>query len=249
METTNDGADDRPTSAARAINAEAVQRLRITFGQAGALRYVGHLDMVRTWERGLRRAGVPLAYSGGFHPGPRFYFASGLPLGATGRAEIVDVLLTEAITPEAFLAAVGPHLPPDLSLAHAEEAPLKTPALQAVLQASVWQVDVESDEPPAALAGRIDALLAAEAVSASKRRKGRQVDYDLRPLVLAISYQGQPEPGWHRLSMTLRSEPSATGRADAVLAALGLSEAVARIERVQLIFTSEHSCDERPATG
>jgi radical SAM-linked protein len=79
------------------VNAEAVQRLRITFSQAGALRYVGHLDMVRTWERGLRRAGVPLAYSGGFNPGPRLYFASGLPLGATGRAEIVDVLLTEAM--------------------------------------------------------------------------------------------------------------------------------------------------------
>ncbi len=55
-------------------NAEAVQRLRITFSQTGALRYVGHLDMVRTWERGLRRAGVPLAYSGGFHPGPRLLF-------------------------------------------------------------------------------------------------------------------------------------------------------------------------------
>jgi radical SAM-linked protein len=233
----------------KTANAEAVQRLRITFGQAGALRYVGHLDMVRTWERGLRRAGVPLAYSGGFHPGPRFYFASGLPLGATGRAEIVDVLLTAAMAPEAFLAAVGPHLPPDMSLIHAEEAPLKTPALQGLLQASVWQVDVQSDEPADALAGRIDALLAADAVTASKRRKGRHVEYDLRPLVLAISYQGQPEPGWHRLSMILRSEPSATGRADAVLAALGLGDAVARIERMQLVFAGEDSLDETPAAG
>jgi radical SAM-linked protein len=229
-------------------NAEAVQRLRITFSQTGALRYVGHLDMVRTWERGLRRAGIPLAYSGGFHPGPRFYFASGLPLGATGRAEIVDVLLTGAMAPEAFLAAVGPHLPVGLALIRAEEAPLKTPALQGLLRAGVWQVDVQSDEAPAELSGRVDALLAGEAALTSKRRKGRQVEYDLRPLVLAITYQGQPEPGWHRLSMALRSEPSATGRADAVLAALGLVEAVARIERVQLIFASADSLDERPAT-
>ena len=95
----------------KTANAEAVQRLRVTFSQTGALRYVGHLDMVRTWERGLRRAGIPLAYSGGFHPGPRFYFASGLPLGATGSAEIIDVLLTETLTPEAFLAA-GPAAQP-----------------------------------------------------------------------------------------------------------------------------------------
>ncbi|MFZ2358796.1 MAG: TIGR03936 family radical SAM-associated protein [Anaerolineae bacterium] len=228
-------------------NAEAVQRLRVTFSQTGALRYVGHLDMVRTWERALRRAGVPLAYSGGFHPGPRFYFASGLPLGTTGRAEIVDVLLTEPLPPEDFLAAVGPHLPAGLTLLQAEEAALKTPALQGLLRASVWQVEVQSDEPPAALAGRVAALLAGEAVQASKRRKGKQVDYDLRPLVLAISYQGPGEPGWHRLRMTLRSEPSATGRADAVLAALGLGEAVARIERLQLIFAEERKLEETAA--
>ena len=221
----------------KTANAEAVQRLRITFSQSGALRYVGHLDMVRTWERGLRRAGAPLAYSGGFNPGPRLYFASGLPLGATGRAEIVDVLLTEAMAPDAFLAAVGPHMPAGLALIRAEEAPLKTPALQGLLRASVWRVDVQSDESPAALASRIDALLAQEAIPAHKRRKGRDASYDLRPLVLDLGYAGQPEPGWHRMAMTLRSEPSATGRADAVLSALGLGDAVARIERVQLVFT------------
>jgi radical SAM-linked protein len=228
----------------KATNAEAVQRLRVTFSQTGALRYVGHLDVVRTWERGLRRADVPLAYSGGFNPGPRLYFASGLPLGATGRAEIVDVLLTEAMAPGAFLDAISPHMPPGLILVAAKEAPLKTPALQGELRASVWQVDVQSDEAPAALALRIAALLAQETIAARKRRKGRLADYDLRPLILNLSHAGQPEPGWHRIAMTLRSEPSATGRADAILAALGLGDAVARIERVQLIFARENYPDE-----
>jgi radical SAM-linked protein len=221
------------------VNPESVQRQRVTFSQTGALRYVGHLDMVRTWERALRRAGVPLAYSGGFNPGPRLYFASGLPLGATGRAELVDVLLTEALAPDRFVAMVQPHLPPGLTLARAEEAPLKTPALQAVLLASVWQVDVQCDDSAAELSGRVQALLAQHEVMTQKRRKGRQVGYDLRPLLLALRYEGQPEPGWRRLGMTLRSEPSATGRADAVLAALGFGDCVARIERVRLVFDSE----------
>lgn len=244
MKTTNGGAGENPAPAPRAPNAEAVQRLRVTFSQSGPLRYVGHLDMVRVWERGLRRAGAPLAYSGGFHPGPRLYFASGLPLGATGRAEVVDVLLTEALAPDVFLAALGPHLPAGLALIRVEEAPLKTPALQGLLLASVWQVDVQSDEAPAALAGRVEKLLAQDEVVTEKRRKGRLVGYDLRPLLLALRYEGSPAPGWHRLAMTLRSEPSATGRADAVLAALGLSDAVARIERVRLIFAGDKPLTE-----
>lgn len=239
MCTANGGKAMATTPKVGPVSKEAVQRLRVTFSQGGALRYVGHLDMVRTWERALRRAGVPLAYSAGFNPGPRLYFASGLPLGATGRAEIVDVLLTEVMAPDGFLAAVGPHLPAGLALIRAEEGPLKTPALQAMLRSSVWQVDVQSDETPAALAGRIEALLAQETIPAHKRRKGRDASYDLRQLILDVSYAGQPEPGWHRLAMTLRSEPSATGRADAVLAALGLAEAVARIERMHLVFGVE----------
>jgi hypothetical protein len=120
--------------------------------------------------------------------------------------------------------------------------------LQGVLQASVWQVDVQSDDPPDMLADRIEALLAQETVMAHKQRKGRQVEYDLRPLLLAMRYLGQPEPNWHRMSMTLRSEPSATGRADAVLAALGFADRVARIERVRLIFADQDLLDVTPET-
>ncbi|MCB0240184.1 MAG: TIGR03936 family radical SAM-associated protein, partial [Anaerolineae bacterium] len=75
------------------------QRLRVTYSHQGPLRYVGHLDVVRTWERALRRAEVPLAYSEGFNPQAKLQFASGLPLGTTGRAEIMDVLLTEVTDP------------------------------------------------------------------------------------------------------------------------------------------------------
>lgn len=70
-------------------------RLRITFSKSGGLRYTGHLDMQTTWERTIRRAGLPLAYTQGFHPGPKIQIASALPLGFIGRAEIVDIWLRE----------------------------------------------------------------------------------------------------------------------------------------------------------
>src|SRR5512136_903583 len=72
-------------------------RLRITFSKSGALRYTGHLDLQTTWERIVRRAGLPLAYTQGFHPGPRIQIASALPLGFIGHAEIVDIWLREPV--------------------------------------------------------------------------------------------------------------------------------------------------------
>ena len=68
-------------------------RLRITFSKTGSLRYTGHLDLQTVWERTARRAGLTLAYTQGFHPGPRIQIASALPLGIAGTAEIVDLWL------------------------------------------------------------------------------------------------------------------------------------------------------------
>lgn len=212
------------------------QRLRITFSQGGALRNVGHLDMVRTWERALRRAGVPLAYSEGFNPQAKLQFASGLPLGTTGQSEIVDVVLTQPMPPPDFADQVTPHLPPGLAIVAVEEAPLKTKALQGLLRSSDWQADVQTPLDAAEMQARVAVFMESAFVPASRQRKGRRADYDLRSLVLVMKYDGEPEPGWRRLSMTLRSEPAATGRVDAVLAALELADASARIERLRLTF-------------
>lgn len=213
-----------------------VQRLRVTYSQQGALRYVGHLDVVRTWERALRRAGVPLAYSEGFNPQAKLQFASGLPLGTTGRAEIMDVVLTEVTDPSAFADQVTPHLPAGLAIVAVADAPLKTKALQGLLRSSLWQVDMQTDLSAEELLEKVRSFMDSASVEATRNRKGKQASYDLRSLVLDIQVADAPEAGWQRLMMTLRSEPSATGRVDAVLAALGLGDAVARIERQRLIF-------------
>jgi radical SAM-linked protein len=218
--------------------ADRQQRLRVTYRQDDVFRYVGHLDLVRTWERALRRAGVPLAYSEGFNPQAKLQFASALPLGATSREEIVDVMLTDAVETQAFWEQVTAQLPAGLSLVRIEEAPLKTKALQGLLRTTEWQADVQTSIPPAELSRRVDTLLASETWPSSRQRKGRVRHYDLRPLVLALRYEGPVSGEWQRLAMTLRSEPAATGRPDAVLEALDLGDLSARIERIRQHFAS-----------
>ena len=89
---------------------------------------------------------------------------------------------------------------------------------------------------PQALVERINGFMAEETFSGIRKRKGQAVTYDLRALVLAIHHEAQPEPGWHRLTMLLRSEPNATGRPDAVLKALALDDKLARIDRLGCTF-------------
>lgn len=76
-------------------------RFRIRFAKTGLLRWIGHRDLQRLWERMLRRAGVRLSMSAGFHPKPRISFPSALALGVEGLDEVVEVDLAESIDAEA----------------------------------------------------------------------------------------------------------------------------------------------------
>ena len=84
------------------------QRLRVWFGKLGNMALVSHLDLVRLFDRAVRRAGLPVTYTGGFHPSPRISIAQALSLGATSQGEIVDFELTELVEPEIFQSPAGP---------------------------------------------------------------------------------------------------------------------------------------------
>ena len=73
-------------------------RLRIKFSKVGALRYIGHLDLHHIWQRSIRRAGLPLVYSQGFHPQPKIQLASALALGFSSQAEVLDIWIDEDAT-------------------------------------------------------------------------------------------------------------------------------------------------------
>lgn len=211
------------------------QRLRIIFAKGPQLKYISHLDLALAWERALRRAGLPLAYSHGYNPQAKIQLASGLPLGYTGSAEVMDIILTEPTSPAEFAARVRPVLPPGLNLADVEEVPPKTPALQSALRQAVYQVAVETELPADELAGRITHLLAADRFEQQRIRKQRPETFDLRPLINDVCLEAV-RAGQVVLRMQLSAGQHGNVRPDAVLAALGLAGAYAQIERTQLLF-------------
>ncbi len=204
-------------------------RLRITFAKQGPLRYTGHLDLHRIWERTLRRAGLPLAYSHGFHPQPRIQIASALPLGFTSRAEIVDIFLTESVPLEGLREKIQSVAPPGLEILKIEEIEANAPALQTQLRAAEYAVTLpnQAGDSHSELPRRIAAVL--EAPALPRQRRGK--DYDLRPLIQELRLL---EDG--RLFMRLSAREGATGRPEEVLAELGIPWEETHIERLRLIF-------------
>ncbi len=163
-----------------------VQRMRVTFATDDTIKYVGHLDFARAWERAIRRAGLPLAYSQGFNPQPRLHFAAALPVGFTGDAEVADVFLNAETAPEEFVARLQAAMPRGIRLTGAEPVARELPALQAQVVAATYRVEVETDEPAAAFAARLAAFLARDQVWRLRRKGKEGAHYDLRPLVLGL---------------------------------------------------------------
>src|SRR5439155_18076518 len=96
--------------------APAREKVRVRFRKGGDLRLLSHHDLMRTFERLLRRASLPFRSSEGFHPKPRFVFALSLPLGIVGCEEVVELELDEELDPEAIHARLAAQAPPGLDI-------------------------------------------------------------------------------------------------------------------------------------
>jgi len=213
-------------------------RFRLIFAKKTAIKYISHLDLVLAWERALRRAQIPLAYSQGYNPRPKMQFASGLPLGTTGAAEMMDIIVTESLDRSQTLEHIKAALPMGLTLHSIEEIPLKWPAMQPQLRQANYRVVVETDLPAEALTQRIETLLAAEEIMETRRRKGKIETFDMRPWLHQLQLE-RLEAGDATLQMRVTAGQSGNLRPESVLKALGLADNWAEIERTRLIFEKD----------
>jgi radical SAM-linked protein len=209
-------------------------RLRITFSKSGALRYTGHLDLHSIWERTIRRAGLPLSYSQGFHPGPKIQLAAALPLGFIGRTEIVDLWINEPgdSLDHPYKEMLQPVAPPGLVISSVEIVDEHGPALQTQVVSAEYEVTLLEPGDESSLDNGISALLG----SASLPRQRRGKTYDLRPLIESLVLLPADGTGALCLHMRLAAREGATGRPEEVLGALNIPFEATRIERTHLVL-------------
>jgi radical SAM-linked protein len=211
-------------------------RIRITFAKQGALRYTGHLDLHKLWERTARRAELPLAYSQGFHPQPKMNIAAALPLGFSSRCEVMDMRLQDEIPLEGLCEKLQNTLPTGIRVLNVERVDDREPALQTQVDSAEYEVTLKEPFDRSELERRVASVL--EAVSLPRERRGKS--YDLRPLIEGLFLSSTPSP-LPVISMRLKAQEGATGRPEEVLDALGIPFEETRIERTKLIFKPSQS--------
>lgn len=154
-------------------------RVQITFAKQGPLRYTGHLDLHKLWERAARRAELPLAYSQGFHPQPKMNMAAALPLGFSSRCEVLDMKLEHDVSLVDLPTRLNQTLPSGIQVVEVHQVDERAPALQTQVTAAEYQVTVTGSVDVSELKRGIDSVMAAESILRERRGK----PYDLRPLI------------------------------------------------------------------
>lgn len=224
--------DPPPPPAAAPIR----DKLRLRFRKAGDLRLVSHHDLMRCFERMMRRAALPFNTTEGFHPKPRLVFALSLSLGIVGREEVIELEMAVVLPPEDVLARLNAQCPPGLEILSACRVPYRTTAQ---VRRVGYRVPLRPERVEG-LAARVEALLAS-AECRVERTRPQPKTIDLRP------YFDQMRVFPDALEMDLWVLPSGMARPGEVLGLLGLSDVLdegAVVERVRLELH-----DETPTPG
>jgi radical SAM-linked protein len=195
-------------------------KVRFRFAKTGPLRWLSHHDLMRTFERVLRRAGLPFRRTQGFNPHPRLVFALSLPLGCEGRAEVAELELDEVIPPEQVLDRLRRQCPPGLEILDLERIPARATAQ---VRGLTYSAELPPDRAEPARLEAAKLLSSAECWIDRRRPSGgaNSRRMDLRPFLRDLRVTGEAPA---RLEMDLWLTPAGTARPEEVLGLLGLRD-------------------------
>ena len=219
-----------------------IQRLRIRFSRSDEVKYITHLDLMRLWERALRRATVEVAYSEGFTPHAQLSLAAPLAVGVTSGGELIDVFLATRLTPLEFMREVGRQLPAGIELLDVQEVGLRGPSLQSELRAAEYEASLPASLPEEDARAAVERFLAAASLPWEQMREKEVRRYDIRALVQEMWLE-RPSNGFPVVAMRLRADSGGAGRPEQVIAAMGLPEPT-RLHRRKLLLAESSPAHE-----
>ncbi|OGU10437.1 MAG: B12-binding domain-containing radical SAM protein [Geobacteraceae bacterium GWC2_58_44] len=217
---------------------ELAQRIRIRFEKLGRMRFLSHLEMLTLFIRAVGRARIPMRYSQGFHPHPKFSFATALSVGIESHAEYMDLEVDGGYSAEQLQDALNKSLPEGVRVLEANIIPMKAPALSVIMERVRYRVTLP-EELAVDLQDRVAAFLALDSSPLRREKKGKVVEFDLRHEMAELKAEGRA------LEMVVgRGKPVEFTSAILGVPAEAFKEA--RLEKLEVLFAQ---APELPAAG
>jgi radical SAM-linked protein len=196
-----------------------VQRVRVRYAKRGRLRFTSHRDFARAFERALRRASVPMAYSAGFSPHPKISYVGAAPTGVASEAEYLELGLAAVVDVARLREALDASLPDGLDIVECVEMRPGTGSLPDRIDTASWRVELPG-VAPADLAAAVSEFLARDHVEVERLTKDGRRQLDARaPVIMMSASDAASDQGCAILELVVRQVTPAV-RPDDVLAAL-----------------------------
>jgi radical SAM-linked protein len=225
-----------------------VQRIRLRYAKRGRLRFSSHRDFARAFERALRRAEVPMAYSAGFHPHPKISYVGAAPTGVGSEAEYLEIALAETREPEQVRQAIDAVLPDGLDILEARDTADCPPGpLSERMQASQWQI--EFTDPSAGLEAAVSAFIAEQTVLVERLTKDGRRSLDARAPVVSMVVRSDADVATRAILMMVVRQVTPTVRPDDVLTALQSVAGFAPSQAPRATRLAQGPIDEAGAVG
>jgi len=163
--------------------------IRMEFAKGAPLKFLSHLDLMRTFQRIFRRAALPLAYSQGFNPHPKIAFSPALPVGAASQCEYLDVELDAQMSGDEILTRMNRQLPEGLEIKKIKEVSQPADALNAIINRAEYTVYFQTKLSEAEVAQYLEELLKREEIIIEKRSKKGIKKKNIRPGIYKLNCQ------------------------------------------------------------
>lgn len=171
-----------------ALKGETDMRVRIKFSKQGVLKYIGHLDTMRFFQKLMRRSEIPIAYSAGMSPHQIMSFALPLGIGDESLGEYLDIELTESVNSSKAVNVLNNNCPEGIQILSFKELPEKAVNAMASVYAADYCISVR-DDFAMSYSGKISEFFSLNNIVTIKKTKKNEQEIDIRPFVFSYEFK------------------------------------------------------------
>lgn len=164
-------------------------KIRIKFQKNGVMKFVGHLDVMRYFQKAMRRADIDIAYSGGYSPHQVMSFAAPLGVGITSEAEYIDIEINTLITSREALKQLNDTMAEGIEVTSFKQLPEDSKIAMSIVDAADYEVCFrEGYAPNGNWQERISSFFAQEEIVVLKKTKKSEKEVDIKPMIHNLSF-------------------------------------------------------------